>query len=210
MFQRLRWVLFVFFYSYYVANAQVPVPDTTTTLHRNRYVWHNCVVTKKDKQILTGYGFKYDQVAPKGKFYLRPKQIVSKRDYVSIKVKDISSVDYADLHYEFIQPIGSTKGYLAREAVSGKVTLYVYSELNRIPLPIPVAGAIISTAIPYNNSILLLKRDEQIVKVDRLAFLETMINYFADCPAVAQKIKNKTYRFRDMEALVQEYNASAR
>jgi len=158
--------------------------------------------------MLTGYGYKYFPYAPKGKVGVMPFRGARKKEYVSVKVKHIESMRYADFRYQRIKPVGSTKEYLAREAVAGKVTLYVYTEQKSVPLPIPVAGHILSTSIPYDNSLLFLQRDNKIVKINRGEYTQMMASYFGDQPAVAEKIRNKTYRYRDTEALVREYNAS--
>jgi hypothetical protein len=33
-----------------------------------------------------------------------------------------------------------------------------------------------------------------------------MMGYFSDCPLLAKKLEDKTYRRRDMELIVKEYN----
>ena len=33
-----------------------------------------------------------------------------------------------------------------------------------------------------------------------------MMNYLSDCPEIVQKLKNREYRYKDLEALIHEYN----
>jgi hypothetical protein len=54
---------------------------------------------------------------------------------------------------------------------------------------------------------LFLRRGDQTVKVNRGAYSEMMMKYFADHPAIVEKIRNRTYKYRDTEALVREYNS---
>jgi hypothetical protein len=187
--------------------AQTATPDTTTALHRKRFRWHNCVVIRKGGQELTGYADQYLTYAPKGKFTLMTSPAATKKDYLSIKVKELQSISYAGLRYQSVKPQGSDQEYMAREALTGRVSLYVYTEFKSVPLPIPLAGAVLAASIPYDNSLLFLRRGDQTVKVNRGAYSEMMMKYFADHPAIVEKIRNRTYKYRDTEALVREYNS---
>lgn len=183
-------------------------PDTSTALHANRFLWYNCVVEQKGGPTLRGFGYKYFPYAPKGKFAVMPSRGLKRKHYLFVKVKNIQSIRYADLTYQSVQATGSSKEYLAREAVTGPVTLYVYTEAKSVPLPIPVAGAILHTAIPYDNSLLFLRRGNETVRINRAIYSEMMTAYFSDRPDLVEKIKNRTYKYRDTEALVREYNGS--
>ncbi len=58
------------------------------------------------------------------------------------------------------------------------------------------------------NDYILQKGNGTLVQVYGGSFKNEMSDYFSQCPALAEMIRNKTYRIRDMEAIVKFYNTS--
>ena len=53
---------------------------------------------------------------------------------------------------------------------------------------------------------MLEKANGKLFEPSWLSFKKDMTNYLSDCPSVAKKIEEKTYRSADIEQIVEEYN----
>ncbi len=50
--------------------------------------------------------------------------------------------------------------------------------------------------------------DGELKRPKALAFKKDMVEYFSSCPALAEKIENKSFRKNDLEAIVTNYNSA--
>ena len=57
---------------------------------------------------------------------------------------------------------------------------------------------------------ILQKGDEELKRPAGLSFKKDMIEYFNDCPILAQKIENKEFRKNDLEFIVKFYNSNCK
>lgn len=63
----------------------------------------------------------------------------------------------------------------------------------------------------YQMNVYVLQKDaDNLVAVNVMSFKEDMSAYFSECPVLAEKIEDKTYRLNDMETIVQYYNSNCR
>lgn len=63
----------------------------------------------------------------------------------------------------------------------------------------------------YSMNEYILQNDVgDLVAVNGMSFKEDMSTYFSECPALAEKIEDKTYRINDMETIVKYYNSTCR
>jgi len=60
------------------------------------------------------------------------------------------------------------------------------------------------------NDYILEKVIGDLVVVHGISFRDDMSTYFSQCPALVEKIKDKTYRIKDMVTIVRYYNSSCR
>jgi hypothetical protein len=88
---------------------------------------------------------------------------------------------------------------LMRIISSGKINLYCYI-ISSNP---PSQGGFSNVAHDPNY---VIKIDSLIVEVKKSNFKELFIEKMSDCVAIVDKIKNKDYKFRDIEKVVAEYN----
>ncbi len=128
---------------------------------------------------------------------------------VTYKVKDIESIHYSDLSYVQIIPENDRLEYLAREATTGNLSLYTFTEHVKAPVIVPVAGAVRAFSIPYDNSFFFIDNGAGIKKISRHNYQEELLDFVGSDENLARKIKDKTYKYRDIETIVLEYNAGA-
>jgi hypothetical protein len=142
-------------------------------------------------------------------YYLSSPSHKPKPQKQNAKIADIVSMT-AGTHYFETMRIGDKKAkILAERFVEGPVELFMQVEPESIPLPIPVAGAFLHTAIPYKNSHFFIRLDGQLKEVRRDIFERQISTYLKACPELAQKVARgeQNYRYRDMIRIVNEYNA---
>ena len=86
--------------------------------------------------------------------------------------------------------------------------VFLQAEQQRIPLPIPVPGAMLHTAIPYTNSHFFVRRNGHLQPVPRAGFGLQMSHYLADVPELAAKVArgDAGYRYHDLVNIVTECN----
>lgn len=68
-------------------------------------------------------------------------------------------------------------------------------------------GAISNTSYKTDDFI-LQKRNRQIMRPSWMAFRKDMKEYFADCPALSEKIQNKEFDRNDVLKIVEYYNSN--
>lgn len=183
-------------------------PDTTTFKYSASRRWHNVVITLRDKTTLTGYMHYYLPYAPEKIIYLVPTG-GTKKNTQKIKRDRIQSIEYADLRYELVEPDAGNEDFLAREVTKGKLDLFVYTEFKTAPVPIPVAGLARVVSIPYDQSIFFVRKGANLVKIDRSLFREKLLPYVKDNTRIAEKLKTKEVKFKNIPDLITEYNAEA-
>lgn len=179
-------------------------PDTTTIkVGKNR--WYQAVVITKDGLRNQGYMWYHFPYSPQKEVRLLPMNGDVKIE-VTFDIKNIESILYHDLQYTQILPDNDRLEYLSREAVKGALNLYTYTELNKAPAIIPVAGAIRALSIPYDQSLFFIEKGSEIKKISREKFQKEMLEYVGTNPELAEKIKNKTYKYKDTETIIREFN----
>ena len=98
---------------------------------------------------------------------------------------------------------------LAERFVNGPVELFLQADAQQIPVPIPVAGSILSAGIPYTNSHFFVRRNGFLMQVSRGSFKEEMSQYLQDYPALAAKVRGgeRNYHYRNLISIITEFNA---
>jgi len=98
---------------------------------------------------------------------------------------------------------------LAERFVNGPVEVFLQAEAQHIPVPIPVAGSIMSAGIPYTNSHFFVRRNGLLMQVDRGSFKDVMSQYLQDYPELAAKVREgeKNYHYRNLISIITEFNA---
>ncbi|GAA3944904.1 hypothetical protein [Hymenobacter algoricola] len=143
-------------------------------------------------------------------FYLTHPEVrpFPKPKYIS--VDKIRSMTVHGFYFETLQQKGKSLHVLACRLVDGPVQLFNYAEEKGIPVPLPIIGfgLIPLASIPYTKNHWYLKRNDELTVIDRSRFVFEVSTYFADYPALAQKIKQKgkDYQYQDMVRIVTEYN----
>jgi hypothetical protein len=164
-----------------------------------------CVIKKKDGTLMNCFSIDHKKYSPKGTIhYLESSE--GKRK--GIKVKELQSIRFIKNNFEMITPEHDGREFMALKAVEGEVSLYLFKELKHIYLPIPFpygGGGIVK--IPYDKYYRFLKSNNQIVKVSKREFKESMTVYFNKQGGIVKKINNETYNFKNMEIMVKEYNS---
>ncbi len=56
------------------------------------------------------------------------------------------------------------------------------------------------------ETFILQKNTSELFQSGSMSFKKDMIKYFSDCPAIVKKLEDKTYRRKDVELIVNEYN----
>jgi hypothetical protein len=191
-----------------IGSVLAQTPDTTTFKYSASRRWHNVVITLRDKTTLTGYMHYYLPYAPEKTVYLIPAG-GTKKNTEKIKRDRIESIDYADMRYELLEPDPGNEEYLARVVNKGKLELFVFTEFKSAPVPIPVAGLARVISIPYDQSIFFVRKGSNLVKIDRSLFREKLFPYVKDNTRIAEKLKTKEVKFKDIPNLIAEYNTEA-
>ena len=60
------------------------------------------------------------------------------------------------------------------------------------------------------NDYILQKDTGDLISVHGISFRDDMSIFFKQCPALVDKIKDKTYRMKDMKTIVRYYNSSCK
>ena len=196
---KILFIIFLCFAAFLQVKAQVA--DTTTVKYRNKRTWYNVVVKLKDNTLQTGYMHYYYPYNPEKKVEILAKGSDNKTTRI-IKIKDIESIDYAQMRFVRIKPTNSPKDFFTRQAYAGKVGLYVISARKSVYVPLLPGVA----AIPYVDNDFFLEKDGIILKLDRENFQGQLLAFVGDNPILAEKIKNKEFKYKDTEIVVSEYN----
>lgn len=93
--------------------------------------------------------------------------------------------------------LGLRKNFFALELVSGNVKLYkmVYEDKN-----------FSSDSFTTDHERYILERDGILKVPHAINFRNEMVAYFAEYPALVEKIQSKEYRYSDLEKIVNDYN----
>ena len=158
----------------------------------------------RDKSSRTGYMHYYLPYAPEKTLYLIPVG-GTKKQTEKIKRKYVESIDYAGMRYELVKPDNQNEEYLAREVTKGKLDLFVFTEFNTAPIPVPGLAVV---AIPYDQSTFFLRKGTKIAKIDRSLFREKLTQYVQDDPPLVEKLKTKEFKYKDIPAIITQYNTA--
>ena len=203
---RKRYLLLPFLLFSFTYKATAQTPDTTTLKVRNGRL-PNVVIQTKDGRKEQGYMVYHFPYSPDKEVKLFPLTGNTKEG-VTYEVKYLESLEYPDLRYVQIFPDNDRQEYFAREAATGALNLYTFTELNKAPAVIPVAGVVRAISIPYDQSLFFIEKDSEIKKINRGNYQKELLAYVGSNAALAEKIKNKTYKYKDIETIIKEYNAS--
>lgn len=93
---------------------------------------------------------------------------------------------------EIYQPVKGPDGYTFMKLIhEGYVSLYAYQLPNQVT---------------FDGSF-LLRRDGKGIDVPNLGFKKYMKNFMEDCPSTVEKLENGDYSKRDLQKIIDEYNA---
>jgi hypothetical protein len=186
--------------------AAQPLIADTTTLSWRKHTWHPCIITWNTGQLTPVYMRQpIIQKSGKWKYLTKGRRNYSRK---TVRATDIRSIDFAQSRYQVIENAKGNRWRLFLEAVTGEVTLYLYTEQNKIPIPVPSLGGLVSIGIPYQNTLFYLRRNGELLEVEKTTFMAQMQTYFQDDSVIVARITDKTYRYRDMVSLVTAYNDS--
>lgn len=142
-------------------------------------------------------------------YYLSHPDRKPKPKKQNVQIQDIVSMTAGAHYYEAMRvPTEKKVRILAERFVNGPVELFLQAEPESVPLPIPVAGAILNAAIPYKNSHFFVRRDGKLTEVNRSVFQMQISQYLSDYPELAVKVARgeKEYHYRNMVGIITEYN----
>ncbi|RYU77965.1 hypothetical protein [Hymenobacter persicinus] len=198
------------------ARAQAPTPAADTTF---------CVI---DKTLSFGWGTlrfadgraiqaylpiptQYPGIDYPFNYYFRLPNRKPTPPRQTAKVEDVLSMTAGPYYFETMRLVGTKKPKILAERVAdGAVELFLQAEQQRAPLPIPVPGAMLHTAIPYTNShFFIRRRGGALAEVDRGMFNAQVSQLLMGYPELAQKVarQEKDYHYRNLVAIITEYNA---
>ncbi|MCC3153598.1 hypothetical protein Q3A66_12750 [Hymenobacter sp. BT770] len=142
-------------------------------------------------------------------YYFTPPEVKPTPPRQTIAVEQVHSMTAGPYYFETMRLEGQKKAkILAQRMAHGPVELFLQAEQQRAPLPIPVPGAILHTAIPYTNSHFFVRRNGRLQQVERASFGPQMSQYLADYPDLAAKVARgeTNYHYRDLVSIITEYN----
>lgn len=92
--------------------------------------------------------------------------------------------------------------------VDGKLKLFKYYHSNSAPAGPPGPNGMIGGGggTIKTEKYVLQKDNYGLFKIIGLSFRKDMMGYFSDCPVLAKKIEDRTYRKTDIEEIAEEYN----
>jgi hypothetical protein len=125
------------------------------------------------------------------------------------RVEDVRSMSAGPYYFETMRLEGQKKAkILAQRMANGPVELFLQAEQQRAPLPIPLPGGILHTAIPYTNSHFFVRRSGVLQKVERSAFGSQISQCLFDYSELAAKVaRGETgYHYRDLVSIITEFN----
>jgi hypothetical protein len=117
-----------------------------------------------------------------------------------VKLISVSDIKYLQTPYNVYENVRINKSEkLMRIISSGKMFLYCYI----ISSDPPSQGGYSYVAHDPNY---VIKKDSLIIEVKKSNFKDLFTEKMNDCITIADKIKNKDYKFKDIEKVVTEYN----
>lgn len=119
-----------------------------------------------------------------------------------INVDKVVSIRINGLYQEHMIVKGKRKHLIATRLVDGPVELFNYTATESAGAMTPVG---VDGGIP-DRQWFLRRAGQDLVKVERLAFVEQMMVYFHDYPQLVAALYNCKLRYRDMVTVVNGYN----
>lgn len=113
--------------------------------------------------------------------------------------------------YAFINTSKNRK-QLLEVLAEGKVSLYLKSQDYNMPLG-RFENSATQMTMPVNHDLYYVKRENQKEATNDFfssvfkSFKKTATSYFSDCPHIVSKINDETYLWKDLKAIVEEYNS---
>jgi len=146
----------------------------------------------------------------KVKFKVNKKATQEKYDHNTVtKIEFVNSDENIDI-YEYV-PVTKRKYQLFKRIVSGKATLYgrIVTQTDRTHIP----GRIMPVHVNIENydEFYVIREGEKIASpliTTKIfsSFRRKAMKYFADCPRLVEKLKNKSYTEKNIEHIVVVYN----
>jgi len=99
----------------------------------------------------------------------------------------------------------SQKNIFLKLIIDGKLKLFEFFFKSRSP-GMQTAGGFSPGTTYTVETFIMQKGDAPLKEIAGLGFRKDMSDYFRDCPEVADQIKTKELRRRDIEVIVMEYN----
>jgi len=175
------------------------------------------IITLRSGEKLTGLArIKTDQTVKFRKDKTSEARIYTFRDIKVLKIEEGFGMN--TYHYKMIKKKHVRRPKLLKLCVNGKMSLYSeYFENNTpmggmggmggtgVSLGFSMGGGTTCYYICMNDNHLV----EPVTKVGSglgRGLRKTGLKFFKDCPVIAEKIRNKTYKKRDIELIVYEYN----
>ena len=131
-----------------------------------------------------------------------------KNTYVAIKIKGKRQYYHGKMHYY----------HTVRQVIEGPVSLYEYRILGGEPPgsfgPVGVGpgGMMVGGGTSTVTKYLVKRKNEPEAtllspnNIFSKSFKNAAIDYFQDCPSLVEKIRNRTFKKKNVEALVKYYN----
>jgi hypothetical protein len=173
---------------------------------------------KKDAIILFRNGeklkglarIKTDQTVKFRKDKTSEARIYTFRDIKALKIEE--DFEMNTYHYKMIKKKNVKRPKLLKLCVKGKMSLYSEYFQNNTSMG-GMGGTPIYSIGGESTFYYICMNDNHIVEpVTKVgnglgrSLRKTGLKFFKDCPVIAEKIRNKTYKSRDIELVVYEYN----
>lgn len=169
------------------------------------------VITLRSGEKLTGLAkIKTDQTIKFKKDKTSEARIYTFRDIKVLKIEEAFEMN--TYHYKMIKKKHVRRPKLLKLCVKGKMSLYSESFQNNTPMG-GMGGTPVFSISGESTFYYICMNDNHIVEpVTKVGsglgrgLRKTGLKFFKDCPELAEKIRNKTYKSRDIELVVYEYN----
>jgi hypothetical protein len=145
-------------------------------------------------------------------FYRREEDIRRAGQPWTISVDKVQKMRLYGVHYEHMVVQGKRKHLLAARVASGPVELFNYTEVTQV-MPTSLVAAVVAGAILASTGgegiaerRWYLRREGELVQVQRSNFVVQMSEYFKDDPETVAAVTQQQVHYPDMLALVQAYN----
>jgi len=141
---------------------------------------------------------------------LKIKFIDSKGNKVKFKDKEVYAYKRGDdLYYKktYERPISisNMKGFM-KLMVKGKVNLYKFNYVEKNVGVMDSNGGMIPGGNSYRKDYYIEKKNSNLFLVTKIGFKHLVANYLSDNFDLANKIRNKELKYRDIKEIVRTYN----